>query len=86
MLTAVVVPRLTHVFKSVLKDVTSTAWMKEVDDAHLTTWMTCVGGESLAADLPPIERDHRSASLDLPPQFGGVELQSLIRAADEELL
>jgi hypothetical protein len=27
-----------------------------------------------------------SASLDLLPQFGGVRLQSLIRAADEELL
>ena len=86
MLSAVVVPRLTHVLKSIPKDATSTARMKEVDDAHLTTWMTCVGEESLVADLPPLERDHLIASLDLPPQFKGVGLQSLIRAADEKLL
>ena len=86
MLTTAAVPRLTHVLKSVPKDDASAAWMKEADDAHLTTWMACVGGESLIADLPPTERDHLAASLDLPPQFGGVGLQSLIRAADEELL
>jgi len=38
------------------------------------------------AALPAPERAHLAASLDLPPQFGGVGLQSLIRAADEELL
>ncbi len=86
MLTVVVVPRLTHVLKSVPKDASSTGWMKTVDDAHLSTWMACVGGKSLDADLQPVERDHLAASLDLPPQFGGVCLQSLIRAADEELM
>ena len=86
MMTAAVLLRLIHVLKSVPKDDASTTWMKEVDDVHLTTWMTCIGGESLIADLPPTERDHLAASLDLPPQFGGVGLQSLIRAADEELL
>jgi hypothetical protein len=48
--------------------------------------MACVGGKSLDADLHPVERDHLASSLDLPPQFGGVGLQSLIRGADEELL
>ena len=32
------------------------------------------------------ERQHLAASLDLPPQFEGMGLQSLIRAAYEELL
>ena len=36
--------------------------------------------------LPALERAHLAESLDLPPHFGGVGLQSLIRAADEELL
>ena len=36
--------------------------------------------------LPPIEWEHLTASLDLPPQFGGVGLQFLIRVVDEELL
>ncbi len=40
MLTTADVPRLTHVLKSVPKDDASTTWMKEADDAHLTTWMT----------------------------------------------
>jgi hypothetical protein len=48
--------------------------------------MACVGGKSVDADLQLVERDHLEASLDLPPQFGGVGLQSFIRATNEELL
>jgi hypothetical protein len=36
--------------------------------------------------MSTIERQQLSASLDLPPRFGGVGLQSLVRAAYEELL
>ena len=85
MLTCSVVPRLTHVLKSAPKDTTFSGWMKTVDDAHLSTGMKCIGGETLDADLPPLDREHLAASLDLPPQFGGIGLQSLIRADDEEL-
>ena len=60
--------------------------MKAVDDAYLSTWMKCAGGKTFDAALPLIEREHFAASLNLPPQIGGVSLQSLIRAADEELL
>jgi len=86
MLTGSAVPRLTHVLKSVPKDETSELWMEEVDKEHLSTWMECVGSSLLETDMPAQERRHLAASLDLPPQFGGVGLQSLIRAADEELL
>ncbi len=65
MLIAAIVPRLTYVLKSVPKDASSTGWMKTVDDAHLSTWMACVGGKSLDADLQPVERDHLATSLDL---------------------
>ena len=60
--------------------------MKTVDDAHLSTWLGCVGAATLDLSLQGTQRDHLSASLDLPPQFGGVGLQSLIRVVDEELL
>ena len=75
MLTYFAVPRLTQVLKSDPKDASSTGWMKTADDAHLSTWMMCVGGETLNVDLPPMEREHLVASLDQPPQFGGVGLQ-----------
>jgi hypothetical protein len=85
MLTGFAVPRFTHIAKSV-KDDASSGWMSAVDDAHLSTWLECTGVSTLDADLSSQERHLLTASLDLPPQFGGIGLQSLIRAADEELL
>jgi hypothetical protein len=86
MLIGSAVPRLSHVLKSVPKDQTSEPWMKEVDKEHMSTWMECVGASNLHSDLTDHERQHLADSLDLPPQFGGVGLQSLIRAADEEMI
>ena len=86
MLTGSAVPRLSHVLKSVPKDQTSEPWMKEVDKKHMETWMECVGALSLHNDMTDKERQHLADSVDLPPQFGGVGLQSLIRAADEEMI
>jgi hypothetical protein len=86
MLTCSAVPRLTHILKSVPKDQALTKWMPSADDAHLSTWLRCVGAEQLDDALPAPERAHLAASLDLPPQFGGVGLQSLIRPVDKELL
>ncbi len=51
MLTGSTVPRLTHILKSVPKDQTSEPWMEEVDRAHLSTWMGCVGSSSLHDDM-----------------------------------
>ena len=75
------VPRLSHIVKSVPKDATSTVWMEAVDDAHLSTWLDCTGLAMLSH-----ERELMSSSLDLPPQFGGIGIQLLIKAADEKLL
>ncbi len=86
MLTGAAVPRMTHILKSIPKDGASTAWMQSADDAHLSSWLECVGAKQLHEALPIAEKDLLAASLDLPPQFGGVGLQSLMRAADEELL
>ena len=59
--------------------------MTSVDDAHLSTWLDCTGASTHGADLSTWEGDLLSASLDLPTQFGGIGMQSLIRAVDEEL-
>ncbi len=78
MLTGTVVPHLTHILKPVPKDHASMEWMQATDDAHLSTWLTCVRAEQLDVSLPTTERAHLAASLDLPLQFGGVRVQSLM--------
>jgi hypothetical protein len=86
MLTGSAVPRLTHILKSIPKDEASTSWMQSADDVHLSTWLDCAGAEQLHDALITAEKDHLAASLDLPPQFGGVGLQSLMRVVNKELL
>jgi len=86
MLIGYVVPRLTHIAKSVPRDAASTEWMKAVDDAHLSTWLDCTGATSLGYAMSAHERELLSSSLDLPPQVGGIGMQSLIKATNEELL
>ena len=60
--------------------------MEEFDKEHLFTWMECAGTSTLELDMIAQDRRHLAASLDLPPQFEGVGMQSLIRAAYEKLL
>ena len=86
MLAGSAVPRRSHVLKSIPKDQTSEPWMKEADKEHISTWMECVGASTLHNDLTDKERQHLADSLDLPPQFAGVGLRILIRAAYEEMI
>ncbi len=67
MLTEVVIHHLSHILKYVPKDSSSIAWMENVDEAHLSTWMDCMEAATLDHALPSPERDHLSSSLDLPP-------------------
>ncbi len=63
MLTGYAVPRLTHILKSVPKDSASIEWIESTDEAHLCTWLSCSGAETLHALLPPILRPYsRSTS------------------------
>jgi hypothetical protein len=55
MITGFAVPRLTHILKTVTKDTTSTAWMQSADDAHFSTWLQCVGAETLDTALQATE-------------------------------
>jgi hypothetical protein len=67
MLTGSAVPRLTHILKSVPKDQASMDWMESADEAHLHTWLSCNGVETLHDALSPSDRSLLSASLDLSP-------------------
>ena len=67
MLMGVAIPCLTHILKSVPKDESSIERMTSVDDAHLSTWLRCVGAGTLDNALPEPDKDYLSASLDPPP-------------------
>jgi len=41
MLTGAAGSRLTHLLKSVERSSSTEAWMKEMDSAHLSTWLHC---------------------------------------------
>ena len=61
--------------------------MREVDDAHVSTWLQCLTAwTDLEYAIGPSARDQLAGLIDLPPTFGGIGLQSLERSADEELL
>jgi hypothetical protein len=62
-------------------------WMKEMYAAHVSTSLHCLtASANLEHALGPHALDQLSGLIDLPPAYGGIGLQSLERAADEELL
>jgi hypothetical protein len=87
MLTGAAGQRLTHLLKSIRKNPQTVLWMKEMDAAHVSTWLHCLTASSdLEYALDPSAKDSLTGLLDLPPSYGGIGLQSLERAADEEFL
>ncbi len=80
-------PRLTHMLKSVEKNVSTQKKMTEMDMAHVSTWLHCLtASPDLEHALGPTEWDTLNEWLDLPPSYGGSCLTSLDHSADEELL
>jgi len=87
MLTWTVGPRLTHEPKPVEKNPRTKRWMKEMDEAHVSSWLHClIASPDMGNALNNGERDHLSASLDLPISYGVSGLNSLSRSADEKFL
>jgi hypothetical protein len=87
MLTGAGVPRLTHILKTIAKDDELVRWFREMDSLHLSAWLHCLtGSRDLEHALDPEAKDSLGALLDLPPSYGGADLRSLERAADEEFL
>jgi hypothetical protein len=87
MLTGAASQRLIYLLKTVQKNPQTMKWMKEMDDAHVSTWLHCISASTnLEPAIGPPARDQLARSIDLPPTFGGIGLQSQERSADEELL
>jgi hypothetical protein len=87
MLTGVAGHRLTHLLKSIQKDPDTVKWMREMDMAHVSTWLHCLTASTdLENAMGPQALDDLTDLLDLPPFSGGIGLQSRERSADEELM
>ena len=58
-----------------------------MDDAHVSTWLHCLTSSPDLNDAQSSgEREQLAAWLDLPPSYGGCNLNSLYRSAYEEFL
>ncbi len=72
MLKGSVVPRLSHILKSMQKNNNTSGWMAEMDGAHLSASLLCLTtSEDLEKDLGPEGRGSLSELLDLPASYGG---------------
>jgi hypothetical protein len=73
--------------KSVEKNPRTERWMHEMYDAHVFTWVQCLTASLDVGDaLTSGEREQLAAWLDLPPSYGGCNMNSLSRSADEEFM
>jgi hypothetical protein len=62
MLTGAIGLRLTHMFKSVERNPRTEQWMREIDDAHVSTWLHCLTSSPDLDDVMSIgERDQLAA-------------------------
>ena len=87
MLTGTASHKLIYLLKSVQKNPKTAQWMREMDDAHISTWLHCLTASTdLEYALSSSTRDQLAGQIDLPPAMGGIGMQSLERSADEELL
>jgi hypothetical protein len=87
MITGAASQKLIYLLKTVQKNPQTTRWMREMDDAHVSTWLHCLTASTeLESASGPTARDQLTRLLDLPPSLGGIGMQSLERSADEELL
>ena len=87
MLTRAASHKLIYFLKSVQKNPMTAQWMREMDDAHVSTWLHCLtASNNLEYAIGPSARDQLAGLIDLPLAMGGIGMQSLERSADEELL
>jgi hypothetical protein len=87
MLTGAASKKLVYLLKSIQKNPQTALWMREMDDAQISTWLHCLTASTdLENAIGPQTRDQLAGLADLPPAFGGIGLQSLERSADEEFL
>ena len=72
MLTGAAGHRLTHLLKSIHKNPQTMQRIREMDAAHVSTWLYCLTASTdLEYALGPPALDQLSDLLDLPPAYGG---------------
>jgi hypothetical protein len=80
-------PRLTHLLKSVERNSSTEAWMKEMDSVHVSTWLHYL---TVSPDLDyalGLEEHHQLTDwLDLPPSYGGWDSTLLLAPLTRNLL
>ena len=87
MLTGVASKKLVYLLKSIQKISQTVLWMREMDDAQVSTWLHCLTASTdLEHAIGSQARDQLAGLTDLPPTFGGIGLQYLERSADEKFL
>ena len=87
MLKGVASQKLVYLLKIVQKKPQTVSWMREMDDAHVSSWLHCLSTSTdLEHDVSPLARDQLTGLTNLPPTFGGIGLQTMERSTDEELL
>jgi len=87
MLTGASIKKIIYLLKIVQKNPQTAQWMREMDDANVSTWLHCLTTSTyLENAIDTLVRNQLASLIDLPPAFGGIGLQSLERSADEELL
>jgi hypothetical protein len=87
MLSGAASQKLVYLLKSIQKNPQAVLWMREIDDAQVSTWLHCLTASTdLEHAIGPQARDLLAGLTDLPPALGGIGLESLERSADEEFL
>ena len=81
MLTGAASQKLIYLLKTVQKNPQTAQWMREMNGAHVSTWLHCLTASENA--IAPLARDHLAGLIDLPPALGGIGLQSLEHSSDE---
>ena len=80
MLTGSASQKLIYLLKSVQKNPRTAQWIREMDNAHISTWLHCLTASTdLEYDLGSYARDQLARLIDLPPAMGGIGMQSLER-------
>ena len=75
MLTGVTSLKLVYLLKFVQKNPQIALWMREMDDAQVSTWLHCLStSTNMEQAIASLARDQLVGLTYLPPTFGGIGL------------
>jgi hypothetical protein len=69
MLTGAASQKLIYLLKTVQKNPQTAQWMREIDDAHVSSWLNCLTASiDLENAIGPLARDQIAGLIVLPPR------------------